>query len=79
LNNERINGFSDSSSKKIQMEARDIIDKEIISYALQKMGWNRSKDQRILDVSYKTLLDRIQHLDGTSSFPLPIPRSIKSE
>ena len=63
LNNGGLSDPSGFSFKKIQKEARDIVDKEIISYALKKTGWNRSKAQRILDISYRTLLDKIQHLE----------------
>jgi transcriptional regulator with GAF, ATPase, and Fis domain len=70
LNNGGLSDPSAFSFKKIQKEARDIVDKEIISYALQKTGWNRSKAQRILDISYRTLLDKIQHLELQPPFEL---------
>jgi uncharacterized protein YbjQ (UPF0145 family) len=36
---------------------------ELLAYVLDKTGWNRSKASRILDISYRSLLDKIQELD----------------
>ncbi|MCP3874788.1 MAG: sigma-54-dependent Fis family transcriptional regulator [Desulfobacteraceae bacterium] len=57
LNN---NSFSLKSVKK---KAVDRVEKEVISYVLQKTDWNRSKASKILKVSYKTLLNKISELD----------------
>jgi transcriptional regulator with GAF, ATPase, and Fis domain len=70
LNNGGFNTPSDFSLKKIQKEARDIVDKEIISYALKKTGWNRSKAQRILEINYRTLLEKIKQLELQPPFEL---------
>ncbi len=64
------NSFSLKTAKK---KAVDKVEKEIISYVLEKTDWNRSKASRILKVSYKTLLNKIAELNiippsGSDSF-----------
>jgi DNA-binding NtrC family response regulator len=51
------------SLKKIKKKALDRIEKEVISFVLEKTGWNRSKASVILKISYKTLLYKISDLD----------------
>jgi len=53
------------SLKKIKKKALDRIEKEVISFVLDKTGWNRSKASTILKISYKTLLYKISDLDIT--------------
>jgi transcriptional regulator with PAS, ATPase and Fis domain len=56
---------SDNASfplKKIKKKALDRIEKEVISFVLEKTGWNRSKASAILKISYKTLLYKISDL-----------------
>ena len=55
--------LSDFSLKKIRKATTDLIDKKLISYVLEKTGWNRSRASKILKISYKTMLERIQDLD----------------
>jgi transcriptional regulator with GAF, ATPase, and Fis domain len=55
--------FSDFSLKKIRKTSTDLIDKQLISYVLEKTGWNRSRASKILDISYKTMLAKIQDLE----------------
>jgi transcriptional regulator with PAS, ATPase and Fis domain len=50
------------SLKKIRKKALDRVEKEVISYVLDKTGWNRSKATKILNISYKTLLYKIKDL-----------------
>ena len=50
------------SLKKIKKKALDRIEKEVISFVLDKTGWNRTKAASILKVSYKTLLYKINDL-----------------
>jgi len=50
------------SLKKIRKKALDRVEKEVISYVLDKTGWNRSKATKILKISYKTLLYKIKDL-----------------
>jgi len=53
------------SLKKVKKKAVDQVEKEVISYVLQKTDWNRSKASKILKVSYKTLLNKISELEIT--------------
>ena len=57
------NMLEDISLKKIKKQACDKIEKEVISYVLSKVAWNRSKASKILKISYKTLLYKINELD----------------
>jgi two-component system, NtrC family, response regulator AtoC len=54
--------LSSLSLKKIKKKAIVRVEKEIISYVLEKTGWNRSKATKILKISYKTLLYKIKNL-----------------
>jgi transcriptional regulator with PAS, ATPase and Fis domain len=58
--------LSDLPLKKIRKEAGNRVEKAVIGYVLDKTGWNRSKASRILDVSYRSLLDKIQELEVSS-------------
>jgi len=51
------------SLKKIKRVAVDKVEKEVISYVLDKTDWNRSKASKILKISYKTLLYKITDLN----------------
>ena len=51
------------SLKNIKKKALDRIEKEVISYVLDQTGWNRSKANKILKISYKTLLYKISDLN----------------
>ncbi len=57
------NRLEDISLKKIKKQACDKIEREVISYVLSKVAWNRSKASKILKISYKTLLYKINELD----------------
>jgi len=48
--------FEDLSLKKIKKMASDKVEKEVIAFVLEKVGWNRSRASKILKISYKTLL-----------------------
>jgi two-component system response regulator AtoC len=50
------------SLKDIKKKALDQVEKEAISFVLEKTGWNRSRASKILKISYKTLLYKIQDL-----------------
>ncbi|MBA4366309.1 MAG: sigma-54-dependent Fis family transcriptional regulator [Desulfobacterium sp.] len=50
------------SLKEIKKNALDKVEKEAISYILEKTGWNRSRASKILKISYKTLLYKISEL-----------------
>jgi len=62
LNGQRID-LTDFSLKKIKKQVSGQVEKDVISYVLGETGWNRSKACKILKVSYKTLLSRIQELE----------------
>jgi transcriptional regulator with PAS, ATPase and Fis domain len=55
--------YESFSLKKIKKKALDRIEKEVISFVLEKTGWNRSKANTILKISYKTLLYKINDLN----------------
>ena len=63
FNGEGIPDLDSFSLKKIKKKALDKIEKEAISYVLDKTGWNRSKASKILKISYKTLLYKISDLN----------------
>mgnify|MGYP001820833615 FL=1 len=53
--------------KKVSKKALSIVEKEIISSVIKKTGGNKSKAAKILGVSYKTLLYKMNDLDIRSS------------
>ena len=55
--------LSELSLKKFQKQVSDEVEKNVISYVLERTGWNRSTATQILKVSYKTLLTKIQDLE----------------
>jgi two-component system response regulator AtoC len=63
LGGERELDLASLSLKKVRKRALDRVEKEVISYVLEKTGWNRSKAAKILNISYKTLLYKIKDLD----------------
>ncbi len=46
--------------KEIKKNALDKVEKEVITYVLNKTEWNRSWAAKILKVSYKTILNKIK-------------------
>lgn len=50
-------------------------EKSAIAAALEKTGWNRKAAARLLNVSYRTLLYKIERYQMTASAPLPLPRA----
>ena len=55
--------LSSFSFKRVKKKALDIVEKEMISYVLDKTGWNRTRASKILNISYKTLLTKISDLE----------------
>jgi DNA-binding NtrC family response regulator len=55
--------LDDISLKAISRSVQDRVEREVISYVLDKCGWNRSKASRILKISYKALLYKIKDLN----------------
>jgi len=54
--------LADLSLKKIRKKAMNQVERDLIGHVLIKTGWNRSKASRILKISYKTLLQKIDEL-----------------
>jgi transcriptional regulator with PAS, ATPase and Fis domain len=57
-----LSDLSTLSLKKMRKKAMDQVEREVISYVLEKTGWNRSKATKLLKISYKTLLYKIKDL-----------------
>lgn len=55
--------FEDISLKKIKKLAADRVEKEVITFVLEKVGWNRSRAAKILKISYKTLLYKMNEFE----------------
>jgi two-component system, NtrC family, response regulator AtoC len=55
--------LSDLSLKKFKKQVADQVEKDVITYVLEKTGWNRTRATQILKVSYKTLLTKIKELE----------------
>ena len=53
------------SLKKVSKEAQRMAERIVISHVLEETGWNRSRAQKILKISYKTLLYKIEELNLT--------------
>ncbi len=45
--------------KEIRKTLMDQVEKEIISFVLTKTGWNRTKASKLLDISYRTIINKI--------------------
>jgi two-component system response regulator AtoC len=65
-NGDKAPNLSSLSLKKIRKKALDRVEREVISYVLEKTGWNRSKAAKILNISYKALLYKIKDLEINS-------------
>lgn len=63
INADNAANLTSLSLKKVRKKALDQVEKEVITYVLEKTGWNRSKATKILNISYKTLLYKIKDLD----------------
>ena len=63
VNGEKVPNLSSLSLKKVRKKTMDRVEKEVISYVLEKTHWNRSKASKILNTSYKNLLDKIKELE----------------
>jgi transcriptional regulator with PAS, ATPase and Fis domain len=63
VNGEKVPDLSSLSLKKIKKKTLDRVEKEVISCVLENTGWHRGRAAKILDISYKTLLDKIKDLE----------------
>jgi two-component system response regulator AtoC len=61
-NGDQIPDLSSLSLKKIRKQTKNKIDKIMIEYALEKTGWNRIKASKLLKISYRSLLYKIEDL-----------------
>jgi two-component system response regulator AtoC len=64
------------SLKEIGKKTSDFVEKQVISYVLDRTGWNRSRANKILGISYKTLLAKIQDLELKPEHPLDDPSNL---
>ena len=55
--------LSDLHFKDIQKKVSDHIEKKIISSVLEKTGWNRVKTAKLLNVSYRTVFNKMDELN----------------
>jgi transcriptional regulator with PAS, ATPase and Fis domain len=55
--------FEELSLKDIKKIASGRVEKEVIAFILEKVGWNRSLAAKILKISYKALLYKINDLE----------------
>jgi transcriptional regulator with PAS, ATPase and Fis domain len=62
VNGEKVPNLSALSLKKVRKKVANRVEREVISYVLEKTGWNRTKAVKILNISYKTLLYKIKEL-----------------
>jgi len=51
------------SLKEIKKSATDLVEKEVIAQVLDRTNWNRTHASKILKISYKTLLTKIDRLN----------------
>ena len=71
--------FEDISLKKIKKLASGRVEKAVIAFVLEKVGWNRSHAAKILKISYKTLLYKINEFEVQPSISRLAPNKTYSE
>jgi transcriptional regulator with PAS, ATPase and Fis domain len=62
-NGDQMIDLSSLSLKKVRKNAKNQIEKIVIEYALEKTGWNRTKASKLLKVSYRTVLSKMEELN----------------
>jgi two-component system, NtrC family, response regulator AtoC len=62
-NKEKWQEMESISLKRIKKEVSNKVEKEVIDYVLKKTSWNRMKASKILKISYKALLYKIDELN----------------
>jgi transcriptional regulator with PAS, ATPase and Fis domain len=60
-----ISDLSSLSLKKVRKKAKNQVDKIVIEHTLKKTCWNRKATSKILDISYRSLLYRLEELNVT--------------
>ena len=65
------------SLKSLIQNVKSEAERNAIGTALQKTGWNRKAAARLLQVSYRTLLYKIDqyHMSSSEPFLSPLPAS----
>jgi DNA-binding NtrC family response regulator len=64
-----------NSLKSLVQSVRCEAERNAISTALEKTGWNRKAAARLLGVSYRTLLYKIEqyHMSSSEAYPTAFP------
>ena len=78
---QRLEGTSDFKSlRSLLQSVKSETEKNVITAALEKTGWNRKAAARMLEVSYRSLLYKIEeyHLVSSDSVFLPPGKRTKS-
>jgi DNA-binding NtrC family response regulator len=68
--------YDDSGSKSLKSLIRDVksqAERNAIAAALERTGWNRKAAARLLKVSYRTMLYKIEQYRMSSSEPFSVP------
>ena len=75
-----VNVMSDSESlRSVLRSVKSEAEKNAISLALQKTGWNRKAAARLLKVSYRTVLYKIEHYNMIPSDSYPLHKLNESD
>lgn len=77
----RMEAVGSKSLRSLVQSAKSEAEKNAIALALEKTGWNRKAAARLLRVSYRTVLYKIEQyrMSAPDSSPLPVSRSKKME
>jgi two-component system, NtrC family, response regulator AtoC len=70
------NEYDDPNGKSLKSLIRDVksqAERNAIAAALERTGWNRKAAARMLKVSYRTMLYKIEQYRMTSSDPFSLP------
>jgi transcriptional regulator with PAS, ATPase and Fis domain len=59
-NGDQMPELSSLSLKKIRKNAKNQIEKTLIEYALGETGWNRTAASKVLEISYRSLLSKME-------------------
>jgi transcriptional regulator with PAS, ATPase and Fis domain len=62
-NGDQMPDLSSLSLKEVRKKAKNHIEKILIEYALEKTGWNRTKATKLLKISYRALLYKMEGLN----------------
>ena len=68
-NGDQMPELSSLSLKKIRKNAKNRIEKILIKHALGKTGWNRKAASKVLEISYRSLLSKMEDLSIQPPWP----------